>query len=90
MCLDRQALNALAAVTHGRVYRKRSPAPRPLRGGKPIESERMFGPDSLFERAFRAQAGSAPPSVDVSEDEQSSRVEHGPEGIEADVDDSTH
>jgi len=50
----------------------------------------MFGPDSLFERAFRAQAGSAPPSVDVSEDEQSSRVEHGPEGIEADVDDSTH
>jgi hypothetical protein len=33
MCLDHSATNALAAVTYGRVYRRRSPAPRPLRVG---------------------------------------------------------
>ena len=47
MCLDRTALNALAAVTAGAIYRRRSPAPRPLRVGKPIERERMFAPSAF-------------------------------------------
>jgi hypothetical protein len=50
MCLDRKALADLAAVTSGRYFRKRSKLPPPYEGGKPMESERMFGPVDRFER----------------------------------------
>lgn len=90
MCLNRNALNALAGVTAGRVYRRRSPAPRPLRVGNQKSPNVCSDSVVLLADMFQALVESSPTPVHEREEQETERVAQGPQREDTNVDHGLH